>query len=117
MAASTREQIQKNLARQTRVALAVGTDPAARDRVARAVAKRARALRRRVAGIGPAAAPLPNVALPQGPVVRPDLVVATILDPFSELAFRYEWVDFRQMFIICGAFALVAAIPSASPGK
>ena len=91
MAASTREQIQKNLARQTRVALAVGTDPAARDRVARAVAKRARALRRLVAGIGPAAAPLPNVALPQGPVVRPDLVVATILDPFSELAFRYEW--------------------------
>jgi predicted MFS family arabinose efflux permease len=29
---------------------------------------------------------------------------------FVFLAFHYEWVDFRQMFIICGAVALVAAV-------
>ncbi len=34
----------------------------------------------------PEAAPLPD-----GPTVRPELRVATILDPFSASAFRYEW--------------------------
>ncbi len=34
---------------------------------------------------------LPDVPVPDGPVARPDLTVAVILDPFSELAFRYEW--------------------------
>jgi spore maturation protein CgeB len=38
---------------------------------------------------GPVA--LPEFALPEGPVARPDLTVAVLLDPFSELAFRYEW--------------------------
>lgn len=34
---------------------------------------------------------LPDFELPDGPVARPDLRVAVILDPFSELGFRYEW--------------------------
>jgi spore maturation protein CgeB len=37
--------------------------------------------------------PLPLIDLPAGPVARPDLRVAIILDPFSELAFRYEWTS------------------------
>jgi spore maturation protein CgeB len=39
--------------------------------------------------MGPIA--IPDVEWPDGPLVRPDLTVATILDPFSEMAFRYEW--------------------------
>lgn len=34
---------------------------------------------------------IPEVELPEGPIARPNLTVATILDPFSALAFRYEW--------------------------
>jgi spore maturation protein CgeB len=34
---------------------------------------------------------LPGFDIPSGPVARPDLPVAVILDPFSELAFLYEW--------------------------
>jgi spore maturation protein CgeB len=37
--------------------------------------------------------PLPAFDLPTGPVARPDLRVAVILDPFSELAFRFEWTS------------------------
>ncbi|MGL5857334.1 MAG: glycosyltransferase family protein [Angustibacter sp.] len=33
----------------------------------------------------------PRVEPPDGPVARPSLVVATILDTFSQLCFRYEW--------------------------
>ena len=35
--------------------------------------------------------PLPSYDLPRGPVARPDLRVAVVLDQFSELSFRYEW--------------------------
>jgi spore maturation protein CgeB len=34
---------------------------------------------------------IPRVALPDGPMVRPDLTVAVILDEFSAMALRYEW--------------------------
>jgi spore maturation protein CgeB len=37
--------------------------------------------------------PLPVFELPSGPVARPGLRVAVILDSFSELAFRYEWTS------------------------
>jgi len=37
--------------------------------------------------------PLPVFELPTGPVARPDLRVAVVLDSFSELAFRYEWTS------------------------
>lgn len=35
--------------------------------------------------------PLPSFDLPTGPVVRPDVRAAVVLDPFSELALAYEW--------------------------
>jgi SAM-dependent methyltransferase/spore maturation protein CgeB len=34
---------------------------------------------------------IPELEIPAGPVARPDLKVAAILDRFSSLAFRYEW--------------------------
>jgi Glycosyl transferases group 1/Glycosyl transferase family 2/DUF based on E. rectale Gene description (DUF3880) len=34
---------------------------------------------------------LPGFDIPSGPMARPELPVAVILDSFSELAFRYEW--------------------------
>jgi SAM-dependent methyltransferase len=34
---------------------------------------------------------IPRVELPSGPVARPELRVATILDHFSAVALRYEW--------------------------
>jgi spore maturation protein CgeB/ubiquinone/menaquinone biosynthesis C-methylase UbiE len=34
---------------------------------------------------------IPSVALPDGPVARPDLTVAVILDHFSATSLRYEW--------------------------
>ncbi|MEU5876597.1 glycosyltransferase [Spirillospora sp. NPDC047279] len=34
---------------------------------------------------------IPEAALPEGPIARPDLTVAVILDRFSAMAFRYEW--------------------------
>ncbi|MEV7964855.1 glycosyltransferase [Sphaerisporangium sp. NPDC088356] len=34
---------------------------------------------------------IPNLAWPEGPVSRPDLKVAVILDDFSRMAFKYEW--------------------------
>ena len=41
--------------------------------------------------VAPAMPAIPAVALPDGPVVRPDLTVAVILDEFSAMALRYEW--------------------------
>lgn len=47
-----------------------------------------------------------RVQVPDGPVARPDVTAAVILDPFSELAFQYEWrqvllspSDWRQQII------------------
>jgi spore maturation protein CgeB len=40
---------------------------------------------------GAATARIPSIPFPQGPVARPDLTVAVILDRFSAAAFRYEW--------------------------
>ncbi len=89
--ASRADHIRRQLQRQARVALAVPSDPEARARIVRSARKRAREARNRVAALGPAQYPLPKLKLPEGPIARPDLVVATILDPFSELAFTYEW--------------------------
>ncbi|WP_093258617.1 glycosyltransferase family protein [Thermostaphylospora chromogena] len=48
---------------------------------------------------------VPTVKWPDGPIVRPDLKVAVILDDFSRMAFRYEWdqiefglKDWREIF-------------------
>lgn len=62
------------------------------------------------AGEGPDAVSLslnlPVQPLPVGPVNRPNLTVACILDPFSELAFRYE---FRCVYPTPANFADVVA--------
>ncbi len=48
---------------------------------------------------------IPGLKWPDGPVVRPDLRVAVILDDFSRMAFQYEWdqiefglQDWREVF-------------------
>ncbi|GAA4575935.1 glycosyltransferase family protein [Planotetraspora kaengkrachanensis] len=48
---------------------------------------------------------IPSVQWPDGPVARPDMRVAVILDDFSRMAFRYEWDqiefgkdDWREVF-------------------
>lgn len=91
--ASRADHLRRQLERQARVALAVRRDPEARTRIVRSVKKRTKLAVNRVAALGPSQFPLPDVKQPKGPVARPELVVATILDPFSELAFRYEWTQ------------------------
>jgi Glycosyl transferases group 1/DUF based on E. rectale Gene description (DUF3880)/Glycosyl transferase family 2 len=76
-----------------RVVRAAAKDPVRRRTLGRDLA---RALLDRSAAPAPSSAPsgpvtLPEFAPPEGPVARPDLTVAVLLDPFSELAFRYEW--------------------------
>lgn len=58
--------------------------------VFRAIADRSFASYNPVVGTG-ARYQLPVYDLPSGPVKRPGLRVAVILDPFTELALRYEW--------------------------
>src|SRR5690606_4891960 len=48
---------------------------------------------------------IPKLAWPEGPINRPDLPVAVILDDFSRMAFRSEWdqiefglTDWREIF-------------------
>src|SRR5690606_14980686 len=48
---------------------------------------------------------IPKLRWPDGPIVRPDLPVAVILDDFSRLQYRYEWdqieyglTDWREIF-------------------
>jgi spore maturation protein CgeB len=76
-----------------RVVRAAAKDPVRRRTLGRDLA---RALLDRSAAPAPSSAPsgpvtLPEFAPPEGPVARPDLTVAVLLDPFSELAFQYEW--------------------------
>lgn len=72
---------------------------AARDPEARAAlpGKVRRAVARRVdqRRYGRLRTPLSAVSLPDGPITRPDVHVAVILDDFSELALRYEWAQVR----------------------
>lgn len=66
----------------------------ARRAVRRAYKLRSRAARKLLTMATPApdARPkVPVVPLPDGPLNRPDLRVAVILDTFSELCWRYEW--------------------------
>lgn len=75
------------------------TDPAARARVIRAVRKETGRTAGRVRARlhrSPVRVELPTLALPTGPVARPQVTAAVILDAFSELAFGYEW---RQLAI------------------
>ncbi len=64
-----------------------------RDKGQRRVSEQIRALRgaRGHRGENPAVRALAAYPFPDGPVARPDVRVATILDAFSTLAFGYEW--------------------------
>lgn len=82
------------------------TDPIARAELPRkavaAVKKKVRPEPPRHAALASAPSPtpvdpkmrVPKVAIPDGPVTRPHLRVAVILDPFSSLAFGFEWSQF-----------------------
>ncbi|MGQ0846943.1 MAG: glycosyltransferase family protein [Sporichthyaceae bacterium] len=65
----------------------------ARRRAYRLRSKAARRLLKLAAGPArtPGLAKAPPVALPEGPINRPGLRVAVVLDAFSELCWRYEW--------------------------
>lgn len=86
----------RELRRAVALARRSATDPAARKdlhekfqrhtRQQIASIRRARPWRRRTPAIV-----LPDYPVPPGPIARPDLRVATILDAFSALAFGYEW--------------------------
>jgi spore maturation protein CgeB len=69
-----------------------------RARARRPVARLRRRFKRADRSSRPSNAPtraprvrIPEVELPAGPVARPDLAVAVILDEFSATALRYEW--------------------------
>lgn len=67
-------------------------DPEARGRLTRGVRREVTKVRRRLVGrFAPVRVDLPAASIPDGPVARPDVLAAVILDPFSELALRYEW--------------------------
>lgn len=53
---------------------------------------------------------IPDLQLPDGPVARPDLVVAAVLDDFSRNAFRYEF-DLRDIAATDVEEALDAVAP------
>jgi len=81
----------RTLAKRVRRGLArAAREPAARRTLARRVRTRAVTQVRRL-GRRDAAFELPPYPVPDGPVVRPDLHAAVILDPFSTLALGFEW--------------------------
>jgi hypothetical protein len=87
------DQRKSRLGLAARVVRAAVRDPVRRRTLGRDLA---RALLDRSAEPAPSSelsgpVTLPEVVPPDGPVARPDLTVAVLLDPFSELAFRYEW--------------------------
>ncbi|MGB7449568.1 MAG: glycosyltransferase [Ornithinimicrobium sp.] len=72
------------------------SDPRARAQLARALRNRGVTLtqraRARLRSSGSSRIPeLPPAPIPDGPVARPGLRVATILDAFSAMALEYEW--------------------------
>ncbi len=75
---------------RVRTALAkAAVDPEQRAKLRRAAQREWRARVRRPGVRG--GLDLPPACIPDGPVTRPDLRVAVILDPFTSLALRYEW--------------------------
>jgi SAM-dependent methyltransferase/spore maturation protein CgeB len=63
--------------------------PAERKR--RRLAKRKWTMPAEIASEAACRVAIPDVELPEGPVARPDLKVAAILDHFTATALRYEW--------------------------
>lgn len=92
--AQLREQRRTRLGMVARLVRAALKDPSRRRTfvrdVGRALVDKSFASYSDVVSAG-AKYPLPNVPLPDGPVARPGLRVAVIVDPFTELALCYEW--------------------------
>ena len=95
-------RLRRKLDRAGRLVRMAVRDPEARTELINRIARRAKA-RRLLPRTVLQRRHLPNFEIPSGPVARPNLPVAVILDPFSELAFQYEWdqilitpVDWRQ---------------------
>lgn len=88
---SARDELTRQVVRARRAWERTSGDPDARRELGRTAVRRARkkatAWRHGVR----TTVSLPPVDIPDGPVERPDLRVAVILDPFSALALRYEW--------------------------
>lgn len=86
-----RDELARQVTRARRAWQRTEGDPGARKELGRTAVRRAR---KKVTawrhGVRTTVA-LPAADIPDGPVERPDLRVAVILDPFSEMAFRYEW--------------------------
>jgi spore maturation protein CgeB len=89
---NTRQQLLSDLGRAPTAAARAVRDPQSRSDLPRKVRReierrlpRVRSARLRV--------DLPRPEIPTGPVARPGVVAAVILDDFSQLALGYEWVQ------------------------
>ncbi|MDV3219807.1 glycosyltransferase [Intrasporangium sp.] len=83
--------LRRELDRATKAVREAMSDSRARGDLPRKLRKE---LHRRVPALRPKIrlrTSLPHVVLPTGPIVRPEIRAAVILDPFSSLALRYEW--------------------------
>jgi spore maturation protein CgeB len=83
--------LRHELDRATKAVREAMSDSRARSDLPRKVRKE---LHRRVPALRPKVrlrTSLPTFDLPTGPVVRPEIRAAVVLDPFSALALRYEW--------------------------
>lgn len=78
--------------KKARTLVSAPLDPEARARVRRGLRREVAHVKRRIRGeVGPMRVALPPKSIPEGPIARPNVLAAVILDPFSELAFRFEW--------------------------
>ncbi len=97
----SRRQLTRRVRHAARLAARSITDPASRDEFSRKARSRIPTSVhsiRNFRGRGPGTSALNGLVrfpVPDGPIERPHLRVAAILDPFSELAFKYEWDQHR----------------------
>jgi len=89
---NTRQRVLSELDRARSAAVRAARDPQARQALPRKVRKeverrlpRVRSARLRV--------DVPRPEMPSGPVARPEVVAAVVLDDFSQLALGYEWTQ------------------------
>jgi spore maturation protein CgeB len=92
-------QVRRRYQHQARRAQRLGQElrTVRRSRRSQPLRRAARALRRRGRNTSPPrvgdrpGVTIPDVPLAAGPIARPELKVAVILDTFSAMSFRYEW--------------------------
>ncbi len=84
------DRLHRNLGRVRRLLQIATSGPEARAELFQRIARYARS-KRMLPRTVLEHRHLPNFEIPSGPVARPSIAVAVILDAFSELAFQYEW--------------------------